>query len=244
MTQQQPAFARLKHTLDDLGAASDTARLQLHLLALEARQRTSELGTGIENLELRLDRGLQQALSSAAEKARELTRTVQDSLAGRTGHTSGNAAQIGSIMTEGVLVCTAKDLLTRPAQIMWELDCGIVPVVDSQQRLEAVITDRDICMAAYTKGRPLHEICVADVMSRPVHRCYAEDPLERAIAVMAAAQVRRLPVVNAEQQVVGIVSLADIGRAAALLGQREAEQLVFQLLGSICQRRSPALAAE
>lgn len=241
---QQPAFARLKHTLDDLGAASDTARLQLHLLALEARQRSNELGAGIENLELRLDRGLQQALSTAAEKARQLTKTVQDSLAGQPARTATDGRQIASIMTGGVLVCTAEDSLVRPTQIMWELDCGIVPVVDSEQRLEGVITDRDICMGAYTKGRPLHEICVADVMSRPVHRCYAEDSLERAIAIMAAAQVRRLPVVNAEQRVVGIVSLADIGRAAAVLGQREAEHLVFQLIGAVSQRRAPALAAE
>ncbi|MEY4544018.1 MAG: hypothetical protein RL685_213 [Pseudomonadota bacterium] len=239
-----PTFSRLKHSFDDLGAASDTARLQLHLLAVEARQRTSELGAGIESLEQRLDRGLQQALSTAAEKARQLTKTVQDSLAGQPAHTGSAAGQIGSIMTEGVLVCAADDSLTRPAQLMWELDCGIVPVVDSELRLEGVITDRDICMAAYTKGRPLHELCVADVMSRPVHCCYAQDPLARAIAVMAAAQVRRLPVVDEHQRVVGIVSLADIGRAAALLGQREAEQLTFQLLASVSQRRSCALAAE
>lgn len=241
---QQPALSRLKSTLDDLGAASDTARLQLHLLALEARQRSSDLGTGIENLEHRLDRGIQQAFSTAAEKARQLTKTVHDSLTGQPARATAAADQIGSIMTVGVLVCAAGDPLTRPAQIMWELDCGIVPVVDAEQRLEGVITDRDICMAAFTKGRPLHEICVRDVMSQPVHRCSADEPLTRAIAVMAAAQVRRLPVVNAEQRVVGIVSLADLGRAAAFLGQREAEQLVFQLLGSVSQRRVTALAAE
>jgi CBS domain-containing protein len=241
---QQPTFSRLRSTLDELGAASDTARLQLHLLALEARQRSSDFGTGIESLEQRLDRSLQQALSAAAEKARQLTRTVQDSLAGHPGHTGAAPDRVDSIMSEGVLVCSADDSLTRPAQIMWELDCGIVPVVDAEQRLEGVITDRDICMAAYTQGRRLHEIYVADVMSRPVHRCFASDPLTRAIAVMAAAQVRRLPVVDAEQRVVGIVSLADLVRVPALLGQRETEQLLCQLLGSVSQRREPALAAE
>lgn len=241
---QPPALARLRSTLDDLGAASDTARLHLHLLALEARQRSSDLGTGIDHLEQRLDRGLQQALSTAAEKTRQLTKTVQDSLTEHAARTSAHFDQVGSIMTEGVLVCSGKDPLTRPAQLMWELDCGIVPVVDAEQRLEGVITDRDICMAAFTKGRPLHEICVADVMSQPVHSCCANDSLVSAIAVMAAAQVRRLPVVDAEQRVVGIVSLANLGRTAALLGQREAEELTFQLLGSVSQRRSPALAAE
>jgi CBS domain-containing protein len=220
------------------------ARLQLHLLALEARQRSSELGTGIEQLEHRLDRGLQQALSTATEKARQLTKTVQESLAGHPARAAAHPDQVGSIMTEGALTCAAADALTRPAQIMWELECGIVPVVDAEQRLHGVITDRDICMAAYTKGRPLHEICVADVMSQPVHRCSADEPITRAIAVMAAAQVRRLPVVDAAQRLVGIVSLADLVRAAASLGQRETEQLVLQLLGSISQRRQTALAAE
>lgn len=241
---QHPPLSRLKNTLDDLRAASDTARLQLHLLALEARQRSSDVGTGIENLEQRIDRGLQQALSTAAEKTRQLTKTVQDSLTGPSAGTTLSTGQIASVMSESVQSCSAEDDLTRPAQLMWELDCGIVPVVNADGRLEGVVTDRDICMAAYTKGRTLREVRVAEIMSQPVHRCSADDTVARAIGIMAAARVRRLPVVDAEQRVVGIVSLADLVQGGSLLGQREAEQLVFQLLSAISQRRVPALAAE
>jgi CBS domain-containing protein len=239
-----PQFSLLKSTLDDLGAASDTARLQLHLLAMEARQRSSELGAGIDNLEQRLDRGLHQALSTAAEKARQLSKTVHDSLSAAPSRASAGPDRVGNIMTGGVLVCSADDSLARAAQIMWDGDCGIVPVVDANYRLEGVITDRDLCMAAYTKGRALHEISVADVMSRAVHRCSADDSLARAIAIMAETRVRRLPVVNAEQQLVGILSVADIVRGVHVLEQREAEQLIFQLLASLTQRRPPAPAAE
>lgn len=239
-----PRYSLLKNTLDELGAASGTARLQLHLLALEARQRGNELGAGIENLEHRIDRGLQQALSTAAEKARHLSKTVHDSLTATPSAPSEYQDRVASVMTEGVLVCSADDSLSRAAQIMWEGDCGIVPVVDADYRLEGVITDRDICMAAYTKGRALREISVADVMSRAVHRCSSDDSLTRAISIMADNQVRRLPVVNTEQKLVGILSLADIARAAPVIGQREAEELSLQLLGSLSQRRSAARAAE
>lgn len=239
-----PHFSLLKSTLDELGAASDTARLQLHLLAMEARQRRNDMGVNIENLEHRLDRSVQQALSMAAEKARQLSKTVQDSLTAHPAYTGSRPDQVGSIMTQGVLVCSADDSLARAAEIMWQRDCGIVPVVDEKYHVEGVITDRDLCMAAYTKGRALHDICVADVMSRSVHRCSAEDSLARAIAIMAEARVRRLPVVNPEQQLVGIFSLADLARAAPVLGQRETEQLALQLLSAVSQRRHPTSAAE
>lgn len=239
-----PQFSRLKSTLDDLGAASDNARLQLHLLALEARQRTNELSAGIETLEHRIDQGLQQALSTAAEKARQLSKTVHDSLTTAPSGPSTGHDRVGNVMTAGVLVCSADDTLARAAQLMWDGDCGIVPVVDARYRLEGVITDRDVCMAAYTQGRALREMCVADIMSRAVHRCSADDSLARAIAIMAENRVRRLPVVNAEQQLVGVLSVADLARAAHLLGEREAEHLTFQLLGSLSQRRAAARAAE
>jgi hypothetical protein len=83
MAREPAGIAVLKQALEDLGSASDSARLQLHLLALEARQRTGELGASIDSVEQRLDRGIQQALSNAADKARQLTKTVQESLRGQ-----------------------------------------------------------------------------------------------------------------------------------------------------------------
>ena len=151
-------------------------------------------------------------------------------------------------MTDAVRACSPDDPLHRAAQLMWDGDCGAVPVVDEAGRLCGIITDRDICMAAYTQGLPLSSIHVADVMSRHVHSCSPEDTLERAIGIMAEAEVRRLPVVGEKGSLRGIVSLADIAHGAALLGHHEAEAIVFRLLGALSKpRRSnrySVLAAE
>lgn len=129
---------------------------------------------------------------------------------------------------------------------MWEHDCGAVPVVDAERRPCGMITDRDVCMGAYTRGLPLHALRVSEVMSRHVHSCSVEDSLQRAIGTMVEARVRRMPVVAADGRLVGLLSLGDVVRAATLLGQGDAQELVLQLVGAVSQRRpsDQPLAAE
>jgi CBS domain-containing protein len=248
MEQKPVGLIVLKEALDEISAASEGARLQLHLLSLEARQRGGVIGASIEALEHRLDQGIHQALATGAEKARQLSQTVQDVLGRRRAPVS-ESTRVGALMTEPVRVCSVEDSLERAAQIMWDGDCGAVPVVEADGRLRGIITDRDICMATYTKGAAPRGIRVADVMSHHVRKCSPDDSLQQAIARMAEAQVRRLPVVAADGRPIGMISLADIARSAALLGQRDGEALVHQLLGAVSRRRSPAskgpqLAAE
>jgi CBS domain-containing protein len=128
------------------------------------------------------------------------------------------------VMTKNVGRCTAGETLNDAARIMWERDCGIVPIVESAQsaRLVGVITDRDICVAAYTKGRPLPEIPIAEVMAKRVVSCRTTDELKTAEAAMCDAQVYRLPVIGQGDQLVGVLSLADIARATQR-GNRQAE---------------------
>jgi CBS domain-containing protein len=123
---------------------------------------------------------------------------------------------IEQIMTKDVDCCGPDDNMNRAAQIMWERDCGIVPITDParNRRLVGVVTDRDICMAAYTRGQRLDEIRIGDVMSSRVHACRPDDAPGRVEDVMKKAQVHRLPVVDQENQLVGIVSLADLARRA------------------------------
>lgn len=239
MAQLSIGLNLLKEAIDDVSAASDEARLQLHLLSLEARRRGEAIGASIETLERQLDRGLHQALATGAQKARQLSKAVQESL-GRQSTSASGEMRIGALMTQPVHVCSAEDSLARAAQLMWDFDCGAVPVVGGDESLCGIITDRDICMAAYTKGVAPRSIRVGDVMSRHVHSCAAEDSLERAIARMAEAQVRRLPVVDTDGRPIGMVSLADIARSATLLGQHDGEALVLQLLGALSKRRSSA----
>jgi CBS domain-containing protein len=186
----------LENALEDVGGAGDAARLQIHLLSLEARKRTGELSLGIEALEHKLDRGLEQAMSSAANKTRQLTQTVQEYLGLHPPDESFRRSS--SIMTEPARTCSRDEPLSAAAKIMWDTDCGAVLVVDADGRLCGILTDRDICMAAYTKGAELPAIRVADAMSVHVHTSRPEDSIERAVAIMADAQVRRVPVVDAD----------------------------------------------
>ncbi|HVZ36160.1 MAG TPA: CBS domain-containing protein [Polyangiaceae bacterium] len=233
-----PAINILKHALEDLGSASENARLQLHLLALEARERTGAIETGIGALEHRLDQGIHQALSNATHTARQLAQTVKESWRGHPPMVGPHAERLGTLMSSPARSCSPRDSLAQVAQILWDHDCGAVPVVDADGRPCGMVTDRDVCMGAYTKGKALHEILVSDVMSRHLHSCSLDEPLERAIAIMIDAQVRRVPIVDHEGRLAGILSLADVVRAVVLLGQREAETLVFDLLAAVSRRRS------
>ncbi len=125
--------------------------------------------------------------------------------------------KVEQLMTRNVRTCRASDRLNRPAQIMWEHDCGVVPVLadgNGTARVVGMLTDRDICMAAYTQGRALEEIAVASAMSRQVLSCRPTDSLAVALRVMESNQVHRLPVVDPEDRIVGILSLADVAREA------------------------------
>src|SRR5690349_10749594 len=120
--------------------------------------------------------------------------------------------KVSERMSSDVCTLGAHESLERAAQIMWERDCGCVPIVDHEQHLVGVITDRDICMGAYTQGGCLRDIPVHRCMSRAAHVCAPEDSLESAASRMGSQQVRRLPVVDGEGHVVGILALGDLAR--------------------------------
>jgi signal-transduction protein with cAMP-binding, CBS, and nucleotidyltransferase domain len=133
---------------------------------------------------------------------------------------------------------------------MWENDFGCLPVTegDGAQRLVGMITDRDICMAAYFAGRPLHEIRVADAMTREVCACNPGDDLSEARAIMREAAVRRLPVIDASEQPIGLLSLADLAREAVReRGAMNRDITVGEVglvLGAVCELRSLARLAQ
>lgn len=114
-------------------------------------------------------------------------------------------------MTEAPSTCGLDDSLNRAAQIMWELDCGCVPVVDASGKTAGLVTDRDICIAAYTQGRSLKEISVGSVTAnRPTFSCGPNDEIEDAEALMKEHQIRRIPVTDAAGKLVGILSFCDL----------------------------------
>jgi len=123
-------------------------------------------------------------------------------------------ARVDELMSTGVKTCSPRQSLADAAQIMWECDCGCVPVVDASGRVAGMITDRDICMSAYFRGATLREIAIADAMSRRVLAVRPNDSVQDAEALMRRVQVRRLPVADAEGRLLGMLSLGDIAIAA------------------------------
>lgn len=118
------------------------------------------------------------------------------------------------LMSQPVAFCYTSDNLDQAARLMWETDCGAVPIIDLTGRPVAMLTDRDICMAAYTQGKPLREIDVSTAMSKSLQTCSMDDTLEDAEQLMVQHQIRRLPVLDRDGQLLGILSLNDLARAA------------------------------
>lgn len=141
---------------------------------------------------------------------------------------------VASIMTRNVLFCSARDPATVATKIMWEHDVGAVPVLDSDHRVVGIVTDRDILMAAYTRGRPVDQLEVGDVMSSPVHTVSPNDSLVKAERLMQREQIRRLPVVR-DEQLVGMLSLADLSRRSkpGFIRSALSTQQVAQTLAAI-----------
>ncbi len=122
---------------------------------------------------------------------------------------------VDALMTRKVWTCRAGDRLNEAAKLMWDHDCGCTPVLNEAGRLVGILTDRDICMAAYTQNRPLAEIEVSSVMAKDIWSCAPEDTVDIAEVKMQAHQVRRLPVLDLTGELVGILSLTDLARAVA-----------------------------
>lgn len=151
--------------------------------------------------------------------------------------------QVEKIMIRDVKACSADETLNRAAQLMWESDCGCVPVIagDGDGRVIGILTDRDICMAAYTQGRTLFEIPVMSAMADKIIACRASDDIRRAETLMHDNQIRRLPVLDDRGFLVGIISINDIAceaerqRAARRATPEVSAAEVGQTLGGICQ---------
>jgi len=144
-------------------------------------------------------------------------------------------------MTQSPRVCTPADSLTSAARLFWEHDLGALPVVDAAGSVVGLITDRDLCMAAYTTGLPLHACTVGRHMSRTVFSIGAKADADKAAELMKTRKIRRLPVVE-NGRLVGMVTLADLARHAGKKGkQRGLEPAsVAGLLSAICEPRAPA----
>jgi CBS domain-containing protein len=121
--------------------------------------------------------------------------------------------KVRDIMTEELRCCQPDTNLAAATELMWNNDCGVLPVVDDG-KLAGIITDRDICVALGTRNRPAADMAVRDVATHEVQTCAPDDDVHTAMGIMRRAKVHRLPVVSDGGQLEGIVALNDIVLAA------------------------------
>lgn len=125
--------------------------------------------------------------------------------------------ELGDIMTRNVEVVNGNASLKEAAAKMKKLDVGLIPVCDGD-RLKGLLTDRDITIRATANGRDPSKTKVNEVMSTDIAYCLEDQAVDEAVILMEARQIRRLPILNQDKQLVGIVSLADI---AVHVGDRD-----------------------
>jgi CBS domain-containing protein len=156
--------------------------------------------------------------------------------------------KVKDLMATEVKSCATHNTLNTAAQTMWDNDIGCVPVVDNDRRVVGMLTDRDVCMAAYIQGVPLTGSLVTSAMSKQVFSCAFDDDVASAERLMRDKQVRRLPVTDAQGRLAGIISLNDIARE----GEREAELKkarevsdaeIARVMASVCAPRHRIIEA-
>lgn len=147
--------------------------------------------------------------------------------------------KIKMIMNRNVAFVKETENLQAAARLMWEKDCGAIPVVDKDGCAIGIITDRDIAMAAYLHGCALNNISIKETMSKSVCLVNESDTIEAAKSIMRDTQIRRLPVVNNEKHLVGIISLNDLAlEYKANHGKTIRPEIIADTLAAICAHRS------
>ena len=145
--------------------------------------------------------------------------------------------KVKDLMTADPLTCAPELSVAAAAHLMWEGDCGILPVVDNGKLL-GVVTDRDMYIALATRNARGSELPVSAVSHDHVVTCAPEDDVHAALSLMKQARVRRLPVVGFGDTVLGVLSIDDVVRAAGGVAGPTAED-VLDALKAVCGRHHP-----
>jgi CBS domain-containing protein len=149
--------------------------------------------------------------------------------------------KVKDIMTKSVSACDGQTNLSSAAIMMWDGDCGILPVVDDKEKVIGVITDRDLSIAMATKNKLPGDILVGEIVEKGnVEACSPDDDVKKTLEKMAEHQIRRLPVVNKEGYVQGMLSMNDVIRHAQADSRELSDKDVLKALKSICSQHAMA----
>ena len=118
--------------------------------------------------------------------------------------------KVKEVMTPNAKAIWLTESLADAAQLMWENDCGVLPIIKDGWKVIGLITDRDVCMASAMKDRNPSSISVEEVMTGQVYAVGPEDNIDQALQLMQQHKIRRLPVINPEGELEGILSMNDV----------------------------------
>lgn len=147
--------------------------------------------------------------------------------------------KVHQIMTTSPEACGPETNVAAAVELLWNADCGVLPVVDAERRIVGIVTDRDICIALGTRNCRASELTVSDVMRTDVELCEAGTDVSNALRQMKQRRVRRLPVVDANGRLTGILSLDDAVLASATTGDAVRPAQLIETLQAVCARRVP-----
>jgi CBS domain-containing protein len=134
------------------------------------------------------------------------------------------------IMTDSPAVCTAETSAQDAARLMQENDCGSLPVVENRDSMKLIgmVTDRDLALRILGRGQEA-STPIREAMTRNVSSVKLDDDLDAIESVMSSQQVRRVPVVDDNDRVVGIVAQADLARELKAVGRKDFSKVVEKI---------------
>lgn len=141
----------------------------------------------------------------------------------------------GDVMTDDVQAVRSIDPVERAARLMRRSDCGALPVTGDSGRLLGIITDRDIVVRLVARGVDARYALVRDCMTDEAVACHAEEPIERCLRQLARNQIRRLPIVDDDGRLIGIVSQGDLARLAGNSPGRGERRAMAEMLADVSE---------
>jgi len=149
--------------------------------------------------------------------------------------------KVKELMTKSVNACDEHTNLSSAAIMMWDGDCGVLPVVDGKEKMIGMITDRDLSIAMATKNEIPKDVLVGEIVEKgKIEAITPDDDVKRALELMGEKQIRRLPVVNEEGRLQGILSINDLIRYSTPDSPELSDQDVVKALKAISSSRAMA----
>lgn len=155
--------------------------------------------------------------------------------------------RVNSVMKREPSICTPETDLAAAGRIMAQIGCGFLPVLGPGRQVVGVITDRDICLSLAHRDEKPSAVKVGDVISGETYSCSADDEVTEALNTMREFGVRRLPVVDLDNRLEGILSLDDVVLESRALGSEQFTGPFYsdiaRTLKAICSHPMPAVMA-